>query len=462
MTTEAAEPVRLHDIASCFEGVLPSPICTSSMDGTPNVTYLSIVHLIDETHVGLSVQFFNKTRRNVMDNPRAQVILVAPDTMNQYRLDLAFERTEASGDLFERVRSRLDAVASQSGMRDIFRLRGVDVYRVLGCRPIAGTVREKAPHDPEGLAAIADYTARLAACRDLESLLTTALEQLDAVFGYPHTFVMVRDETGQRLYTLTSHGFAASGVGSEVVVGEGLIGTAAMRRTPVRTTNLTRERIFSKAVREELTRTGDAARLDHEIPLPGLSDVQSQLVLPLEARGELLGVLSLQSSEPGRFLAGDEARMVVVARHLAASMVAVGFAAADGAVSSSVSVPPLRTAGDSVTVRYYPSDDTVFIDDVYLVKGVPGRIFYRLLQIYVQQRRQDFTNKEIRLDPTLKLPEFQDNLEARLILLRRRLDERSDVVRLDRVGRGRLHLSVARPIALKVEASRAGNPENGS
>jgi hypothetical protein len=142
---------------------------------------------------------------------------------------------------------------------------------------------------------------------------------------------------------------------------------------------------------------------------------------------------------------------MVVARHLAASMVAAGFGSTD-ASSSSVSVPPLKTSGQSVTVRYYPSDDTVFIDDVYLVKGVPGRIFYRLLQMYVQQRRQDFTNKEIRLDPTLKLPEFQDNLEARLILLRRRLEERSDVVRLEHAGRGRLRLSVTRPIALKVEA----------
>jgi len=205
-------PVRLQDIASCFEGVVPSPICTCSTDGMPNVTYLSIVHLIDATHVALSVQFFNKTRRNIMDNPRAQVLLVAPDTMNQYRIDLAFERTEISGSLFERVRSRLDAIASQSGMKDIFRLRGVDVYQVLDCRPLVGDVRDRRPGQ-DAMTAIADYTMQLTACRDLDSLLTTALEQLNTGFGYGHSFVMVRDETGQRLYTLTSHGFAASGVG---------------------------------------------------------------------------------------------------------------------------------------------------------------------------------------------------------------------------------------------------------
>jgi hypothetical protein len=447
----SSERVRLGTIPSCFEGVVPSPIGTCSSDGVPNVTYLSIVHFIDEEHVALSVQFFNKTRRNVLENPRAQVILVAPETMDQYRLDLAFERTETSGPLFDKVRVRLDAIASQSGMGHVFQLRGVDVYGVVDCRPIVGATRIGIENAADALARVADFTEQLAACRDLESVLTTALEQLASMFGYAHSFIMLRDEDDKRLYTLSSHGFPASGVGSEVVVGEGLIGTAAVRRIPVRTTNLARERILSRRVREEVTRTGDAGRLCDEIPLPGLPGAQSQLVVPLEARGELFGVLCLQSETPGRFLAADELRMQIVARHLAASMTAVGLARPEAAPST-VSVVPPGTAGGHTTVRYYPSDDSVFIDDAYLIKGVPGRILYKLLQLYLEQHRQDFTNKEIRLDPSLKLPEFQANLEARLILLRRRLEERGDVIRLERVGRGRLRLSIARPVTVKVES----------
>jgi hypothetical protein len=455
-----SDQVRLHDIASCFEGVLPSPISTCSQEGIPNTTYLSIVHLIDESHVGLSVQFFNKTRRNILENPRAQVIVVAPETTDQYRMELEFERTETSGPLFERVRVRLDAIASQSGMQDVFRLRGVDVYRVIACHPI---VRPQAVHvdtDTGGLVAISRFMGQLAACGDLDTLLATTLEQLDVLFGHAQSFVMVRDESGKRLYTLASHGFAESGVGSEVVIGEGLIGTAAARGIPLRTTNFARERVLSRAVREELTRIGDAGRLAREIPLPGLADVKSQLAIPLEARGEVLGVLCLQSDAAGRFLARDESRLQLVARHLAVSMIAVGSAGGTEPASAPASsaVPPAphhapdtATDGAGITVRYFPSDDSVFIDDAYLIKGVPGRIFQKLLQLYLEQHRQEFTNKEIRLDPSLKLPEFQDNLEARLILLRRRLEERTDVVRLDHVGRGRQRLTVLRPVRLKVE-----------
>src|SRR5262245_49672964 len=97
MSGSAAATVPLDHIASCFEGVIPATICSCDREGTPNLTYLSLVHRVDADHVGLSWQFFNKTRNNILENPSVQVIVTAPQTFEQFRLDLHYERTDTGG-----------------------------------------------------------------------------------------------------------------------------------------------------------------------------------------------------------------------------------------------------------------------------------------------------------------------------------------------------------------------------
>ena len=440
--------VPLENIASCFEGIIPSTICSCSRDGTPNLTYLSIVHLLDAQHVGLSYQFFNKTRRNVMENPMVQVIVVSPETGYQYRLNLCYERTEAQGPIFEKMKSRLDAVASQTGMSQVFRLRGVDIYRVLDCQPFDSQAPAETFQKTDPLPELEIFSERLAACGDLDSLLDTGLNALSAIFGIKHSFVMALNEDGTRLYTLASHGFKDSGVGSEVWVGEGILGVAAERRVVVRTASLVREMILSRAVRSTARRRGKKSLLEKEIALPGLPNVQSQLVAPLLAHSRLFGVLCLQSPVTGRFLARDERVMQIAARQLAANMAIL--VRPDAPVPKAV--PPRRAtvrSRISAVVKHYASDDSIFIDDAYLIKGVAGRIFWKLAQNNIQTGRVDFSNKEIRLDSDLKLPDIKDNLEARLILLRRRLEDHCDFVKLTRVRRGQIHLELQRRLTLE-------------
>lgn len=115
-----------------------------------------------------------------------------------------------------------------------------------------------------------------------------------------------------------------------------------------------------------------------------------------------------------------------------------------------MSLEPSPTAPerDVVEVHYYAADDSIFIDHDYLIRGVAGAIVRRMVSDFVAKGRTEFSNRELRLDPTLQLPDYKDNLEARLTLLRRRLDERATCFKLDRPARGRLRFTAARPLAL--------------
>ncbi|MGE0226936.1 MAG: GAF domain-containing protein [Dehalococcoidia bacterium] len=439
--TALGEEVRLRDIPTCFDGVIPAAIATVDSDGTPNVTYLSIVHRIDDEHVALSRQFFKKTDHNTIVNPLAEVGLVEPETGRMFTLDLEYTHTETEGPVFERMRTHLDAVAAQHGMANVFKLKGVDICRVLSCVMAPCDFPEPLPPRTPDLEKAEAFSRVVGDADDLEELLHATLQACEELLGFTHAFVMLADESGQRLYTVASAGYSSSGAGSEVAVGEGIIGLAAARRQSVRVTNMARDLAYSRAA--QMSASGEHAPRDTTIPLPGLPAVQSQLVTPMLVRRELVGVLVMQSERAGAFTAQDEWLVGMLASQVALAMEALGgIERATAAVEASSDEQPVQ-------VKYYPDDESIFLDNEYLIKGVAGGILWRLLREYQDERRVEFSNREIRLDHTLALPDLKDNLEARLILLRKRLDERcGSVIRMEKTGRGRFRLVVTRPLAL--------------
>ena len=129
--SEGFKRITLGEAQDALEGVMPAVVATCAADGSPNVTYLSKVMFVDAEHFALSNQFFSKTIANIGQNPKAQITVLQPTTGRHFRFDAIYERSEDSGELFERTRAEIDAIASMFGMQDVFRLRAVDIYRVL-------------------------------------------------------------------------------------------------------------------------------------------------------------------------------------------------------------------------------------------------------------------------------------------------------------------------------------------
>ena len=128
--------VTLESLAPCWQGLIPATLYTCSLDGVPNAAYLSHVDYVDSRHVALSFQFFSKTIRNVRENPRAFVCVFDIAGQAHWALELAFERSETEGSVFDAMDMQIEAIASMTGMSGIFKLRAADIYRVLSVEKV--------------------------------------------------------------------------------------------------------------------------------------------------------------------------------------------------------------------------------------------------------------------------------------------------------------------------------------
>jgi hypothetical protein len=297
------------------------------------------------------------------------------------------------------------------------------------------------------LAGVAKLCDELCRADSSDDLFASLLDGAERHLVYKHTMIMLAEERGERLFTVATRGFSPSGVGSEQRIGEGLWGKVAERRAPLRIVNLGRELLYARTVREVAARAGDE-RLTREIALPGLAGVESVLAIPLLARGELLGVIGVESLARLAFDGDDEHALTVVSLAVANRLATLRTAEqADDTGSAPVADPAPAPSGTGRIVRYYRADDSIFIDHEYVIKGLPGRILWRLLCEHANGRTT-FSNKELRVDPALELPVIRDNLESRLILLRTRLDEKACGIRLMKRGRGQFAIEVTSALEL--------------
>jgi putative methionine-R-sulfoxide reductase with GAF domain len=442
MNRRMTDDLTLFGVRRMMEGVIPPTLCTVSAELMPNVSYLSLAEYVDPLHIALSYQFFNRSRENVLATRRAALTLDDPYTGAGVVLQLEYLRTETEGPVFERLRAKLMGVASHAGMDQVFHLRGADIYRVLELRRVPGRREMPAAQPRVDLATNSRLLSeRMANCGELADLLDTLLDGLGELLRIDNAMLWLFDSSQSVLTLLASRGYAVGGAGAEISTGDGIVGTAVREGVAIRVGHMMNMARYARAARDRADELGFEPVHKSEIPLPGLKEPRSQLAVPLRARGRVLGALLVESKHDQHFGYDDEDALMLLCGQ---------FAVAMSLMQPPEPEPPREPpraiaqpqAGPAVRLRRYSRDNSVFLDDVYLIRGVAGAILWKLVGEFLRSGRREFSNRELRLAPELRLPDVQDNLEVRLLLLQRRLAEQNAAIRIEKAGRGRLRLHV--------------------
>ena len=311
--------------------------------------------------------------------------------------------------------------------------------------------------------ALQDLAGRIHRADSLETLVDSILRGLDESFGFKHSMILVPAEETGVLVTIATRGYPENGAGAEVRFGEGIGGMVAEARKPIRISGLMRGMLYAFAMHKEAAEPAAGLRPRAAFPLPGLANPESQLGVPLLVRGELVGVLCLESEVPYRFHEEDKASIELLGSYLAIAIqnMQLQERSADAAAETrrDAGAGPPAAASRRRAARE---------------PRAPRRRLLRRRRVHPARRRvpdpqpagedplaaarprarrtgrQEFTNRELRLDKSLNLPEWKDNLESRLLLLRRRLEQKSPDIRLVPRARGRFALELGCDVTLSV------------
>jgi hypothetical protein len=114
-----------------LQGAIPAHIITVDEKGVPNITIISQVYYVDDEHMAISNQFFSKTFQNLKLTKKACVQVIDPSEIMTWIVNLELEGEMTEGALFDEMAMQLEAIASMTGMQDVFKLRSAYIFRVL-------------------------------------------------------------------------------------------------------------------------------------------------------------------------------------------------------------------------------------------------------------------------------------------------------------------------------------------
>lgn len=430
-------------LAPCFQGVLPAALATCSSAGAPALLDISQVHYLDKLHVAIARKFPHATFQNIRENPLASLELIHPLTRTEYRLKLRHQGTEISGPVFDALSARIAAVSTLTGTTGLFSLLGAEIFEVLEIQAVGTTWSED--QVPENMASelqiLEQVSELINRATSLEAMLNQVLATLYRGFGFAHSMLLVPDDSGENLVALVAHGYDERNLGAEIPLGTGVIGTVARTRRPM---NISIAAELRAARAHRKFQAQNSAVFEPERILPGLPEAASELALPLAIQDRLLGVLDFESTALCAFHPRHQTYLMLIANQLALAVDRF-LREEQQHIEPTADLPAMledRPRASKRSFQFFTNDDCIFVDGEYLIRNIPAKILWKLLWAYRTEKRTQFSNRELRLDESLGLPALKDNLESRLILLKKRLAEKCPEIRLVSTARGRFTLEV--------------------
>jgi phosphoserine phosphatase RsbU/P len=151
------------------------------------------------------------------------------------------------------------------------------------------------------LSLLYDIGTELTSILDFEELLRAVGDRVKHLVDYDLFNVMILNEDTKRLqHALSVQYDRRIQIRTTLALGEGLCGTAALARKPVRVNRVEADPRYVRCV--------------------GAPDIQSELVVPLIVKDRLLGVLDLESLRPDAFTVDHEQMLSTLAATVAIAM----------------------------------------------------------------------------------------------------------------------------------------------
>jgi class 3 adenylate cyclase len=167
---------------------------------------------------------------------------------------------------------------------------------------------------------IQQISTEITSTLDLEEVLEIVLRAMDSVLGFEHSMILLKDLADDVLRVAATRGYAEQGTGAQVRMGEGIIGVVGERRKMMRMGNIGASMRYLKSVRARMEASGEIGPAQPAASLPGLTDAQSQLALPLTVKDRLVGVLAVESRAPNAFDELDEVLLRIVGNQAATAI----------------------------------------------------------------------------------------------------------------------------------------------